>query len=125
MRSATQCLDFVPATETLDSEPVEAHESYGNVFADLDLEEADELLARAKLGSQVRTILANQGLRQREIGKLLGIAQSEVAHLKNGEYNRFSEGKLLSFLKKLGGEVTIHLHFCQPQEQGYDASFVI
>ena len=109
--------------ETLDREPVEAHESCGNVFADLALEEADELLARAKLGSQVRTILANRGLPQREIGELLGIAQSEVSHLMNGEYNRFSEGKLLRFLKKLGGEVTIHLHFHQMQEQGYDATF--
>ena len=111
--------------ETLDSEPVEAHESFGNVFADLDLEEADELLARAKLGSQVRTILTNRGLRQREIAELLGIAQSEVSHLMNGEYNRFGEGKLLIFLKKLGGEVTIHLHFRQLQEQGYNARFVI
>ena len=105
--------------------PMELYESSGNVFADLDLENADELLARAKLGSQVRTIVENRGLRQQEIGQLLEIDQSEVFHLINGEYNHFSEGKLLGFLKKLGGEITIHLNFTQPQEQQYNTNFLI
>ena len=48
-------------------------ESSGNVFADLGLDDAEELLTRAKLGHSVRMILEKKKLQQREIGKLLGI----------------------------------------------------
>ncbi|HAX74402.1 MAG TPA: hypothetical protein DCY88_00835 [Cyanobacteria bacterium UBA11372] len=41
--------------------------------------------------------------------QLLGISQPEVSHLMNGEFQRFSEGKLLIFLKRLDTEITLHL----------------
>jgi predicted XRE-type DNA-binding protein len=49
----------------------------------------------------VLRILKERKLKQREIAGLLDIRQSEVSHLMNGRFNRFSEGKLLGFLKKL------------------------
>jgi predicted XRE-type DNA-binding protein len=84
-------------------------ESSGNVFADLGLEDAEELLARGKIGIQVIRLLKQRHLKQREIGELLGISQPEVSHLMNGEFQRFSEGKLLTFLKRLDTEITLHL----------------
>jgi predicted XRE-type DNA-binding protein len=84
-------------------------ESSGNVFADLGLEDADELFARGKIGIQVIRILKQRNLKQREIGQILGIPQPEVSHLMNGEFQRFSEGKLLLFLKRLDTEITLHL----------------
>ena len=84
-------------------------ESSGNVFADLGLEDADELLTRGKIGIQVIKILKQRNLKQREISQLLGIPQSEVSHLMNGEFQLFSEGKLLIFLKRLDTEITLHL----------------
>ena len=76
-------------------------ESSGNVFADLGLEDADELLMRGKIGIQVIRLL-----KQREVSQLLGIPQPEVSHLMDGEFQRFSEGKLLLFLKRLDTEIT-------------------
>jgi predicted XRE-type DNA-binding protein len=80
-RSATQ--------ESKMSEEVECYEGSGNVFADIGLENADELLVRALIGVEVLKILQARKLRQREIATLLGIKQSEVSHLMNGHFSRF------------------------------------
>jgi len=81
----------------------------GNVFADLGLKDADELLIRAKLGHTVRMILENRGLKQKEISELLKINQSEVSKLMNGKYHLFSEGRLFGFLNKLDQKVTVQI----------------
>ena len=72
-------------------------ESSGNVFADLGLADADELLMRGKIGIKIIRILKKRNLKQREISHILGISQLEVFHLMNGEFQRFSEGKLTAF----------------------------
>ena len=59
---------------------VEFTKSSGNVFADMGLEDAEELLTRAKLGSTVRRILENRNLKQQEIAKILNIKQPEVSN---------------------------------------------
>jgi predicted XRE-type DNA-binding protein len=86
---------------------IEIHEGSGNVFADIGRKNADELYARAHIGIEVLRILEERNLKQREIGELLGINQSEVSHLMNGRFSRFSEGKLMTFLKRLDREVTL------------------
>ncbi len=81
-----------------------------NIFADIGLANAEELLARAQIGAQVVKILQARKLKQREIAALLSIKQSEVSHLMNGHFHRFSEGKLLTFLKCLDRQVTLLIH---------------
>jgi predicted XRE-type DNA-binding protein len=83
------------------STPHEYVESSDSVFADMDLEEADELLTRAQLGYSVRQMLKERGLKQREIAELLDIKQPEVSNLMQGKYYLFSEGRLFGFLNKL------------------------
>ncbi|NET26511.1 helix-turn-helix domain-containing protein [Okeania sp. SIO1I7] len=82
--------------------------SSGNVFADIGLEDADELLTRGKIGIQVIRLLKKRHLKQDKISEILNISPSEVSHLMNGEFQRFSEGKLLYFLKRLDIEITLH-----------------
>ena len=89
------------------SEEIEIYEGSGNIFADIGIKDADELLARAQIGVEVLKILQSRKLKQREIANLLGIQQTEVSHLLNGHFSRFSEGKLLSFLKKLDHEIIL------------------
>lgn len=67
------------------------------------------LMQKGKIGIQVLRILKQRDLKQREISQLLGIPQPEVSHLMKGEFQRFSEGKLLTFLKRLDTEITLHL----------------
>lgn len=88
---------------------IEFEEGSGNVFADLGLEDTDELFARAQIGACIFKILKDRNLKQREIAVVLGIAQSDVSHLMNGHFSRFTIDKLLNFLKQLDQKVTIQI----------------
>jgi len=88
---------------------IEFEAGSGNVFADLGLDDADDLFARAQLGFHVYKYLKEKGLKQREIAKLLSIAQPDVSHLMNGHFSRFTTDKLLDFLKQLDKKVTIQI----------------
>src|SRR3954454_1099588 len=92
-----------------DQVETEFEEGSGDVFADLGLEDADKLFARAKIGFHVYQLLKAKGLPQREIASLLGVKQPEVSHLMNGHFSRFTTDKLLDFLKRLDRKVTIKI----------------
>ena len=98
-------------------------EGSGNVFADLGLEDADELFARSKIGFHVFEILQDKKLTQREIAALLGIRQPEVSHLMNGHFSRFTTDKLLDFLKRLDRKVTIRISLHKPGEPYQEIGF--
>ena len=88
---------------------IKFEEGSGNTFADLGLKDSDELFMRAQIGFCVYKILKAKKLKQREITTVLGIAQSDVSHLMNGHYSRFTTDKLLDFLKRLDRKVTIRI----------------
>lgn len=99
---------------------IDFEEGSGNVFADLGLKDADQLLARAQIGFHVFKILEDKKLRQREIASILRIAQPDVSHLMNGHFSRFTTDKLLDFLKRLDRKVTIEVslhHKGEPYQQ--------
>ncbi len=103
---------------------VEFTKSSGNVFADLDLEDAEELLTRAKLGIAVRRILESRNLKQQEIVELLDIKQPEVSNIMKGKYYLFSEARLFTFLNKLQKKVTIQISNHQAGEALIDVAEV-
>ncbi|MFP4132917.1 MAG: helix-turn-helix domain-containing protein [Halothece sp.] len=84
-------------------------ESSGNIFADLALENAEELLIRAKLGYALRKLLENRQLKQEEIASLLEIDSSEALDLMQGKYHLFSAIRLFSFFNKLEQKITIQI----------------
>jgi len=95
---------------------IEFEKSSGNVFADLGLKDADILLMRAELGSQILKILKNRGLKkQKDVQEVLEIGQAEVSHLMNARFHRFSEARLMSFLNKLDQKVTVNV---RPRRKG-------
>jgi predicted XRE-type DNA-binding protein len=98
-------------------------EGSGNVFADLGLEDGDELYARAQLGFHVHKLLLARKLRQQEIVSLLGIKQPEVSHLMNGHFSRFTTDKLLEFLKRLDQTVSIRIRPHRPGEPYQEVGF--
>lgn len=91
------------------SEEIEMYEGGGNVYADLGLEDADELLTRSQIGFLVFRILEDRKLKQREIADVLGMKQPDVSHLMNGHFSRFTTDKLLDFLKRLNQKVAIQV----------------
>lgn len=88
----------------------------GNVFADLGLEDAEELYTRAALSAQVANMLKERGCTQAEAAKLLGIKQPEVSALMCARFHRFSQERLIGFLNKLNLKVTLHISRHQPGE---------
>lgn len=82
-------------------------DSEGNVFADMDLDDADELLLCSQLRYFVRQILMSRNLVQCKIADLLEIQELEASNLLQGKYHLFSKGQLLRFLNKLNQKVVI------------------
>ena len=87
----------------------EYHITQGNVFADLGLEDSDELLARAKLLMEVSRLIKTSKLSQKQIAEKLGISQPKVSMLVSGKLSAFSTDTLLHYLSLLGCHVEIRL----------------
>ncbi len=88
---------------------IEFEKSSGNVFADLELDNAEELQARAMIGCHIVRLLKEKNMKQREIAEVLGVKQAEISHLLNGRFSRFTTDKLLDFLKRMNLQVTIQI----------------
>jgi predicted XRE-type DNA-binding protein len=82
-------------------------ESSGNVFADLGLHDADELLAKAELARTIRGLIEQQKLTQTHAARLLGTTQPKVSDLFRGRLEGFSMERLYRFLNALGQDVQI------------------
>jgi predicted XRE-type DNA-binding protein len=94
------------------------HDSSGNVFADLRVENPEEYLAKAELAARILKIVQRRQLTQVAAGKLLGIPQSKVSALLNGRLDGFSTDRLFRFLNKLGCDIQIKVSNARPQSQG-------
>jgi predicted XRE-type DNA-binding protein len=82
-------------------------ESSGNVFADLGLPDADELLAKAELARMIRGLIEQRSLTQTDAARLLGTTQPKVSDLFRGRLEGFSMERLYRFLNALGQDVQI------------------
>ena len=89
------------------SQSDEVLESSGNVFADLELDEPEEMLAKAELARRIGNILKRRRLTQGQAATLLGIDQPKVSALLRGKLAGFSTDRLLRFLMALDRDVEI------------------
>jgi predicted XRE-type DNA-binding protein len=81
--------------------------SSGNVFADLGVPEADELLAKADLAHAIQQLIEAQGLSQRAAARRLRITRSDLSNLYSGRLGGFSIARLCRLLTALGLDVRI------------------
>lgn len=96
-------------------EKIEFEKSSGNIFADLGFENAEELYARGLIGCHVVKLLKDNGMKQRELATLLNVKQTEISHLMNGHFSRFSIDRLIDFLVRLNYKITINI---SPRREG-------
>jgi predicted XRE-type DNA-binding protein len=94
---------------------IQFEKSSGNVFADLEVENAEELQTRALIGYQIVRLLKDKNMKQHELAELLGVKQAEISRLLNGHFSRFTTDKLLDFLKRMNQKVTIQI---RPHKDG-------
>ena len=81
-----------------------------NIFADLGLPDAPELLAKARLAYRISQIMKKQRLTQFQTAKILGTDQPKVSALVRGHLEKFSLERLCEYLTALGCDVTIEVH---------------
>jgi predicted XRE-type DNA-binding protein len=91
--------------------------SSGNVFADIELADADELLIKADLAISIAAIIKERGLSQTTAGKVLGIDQPKVSRLLRGDLYGFSIEQLIRLLGALGHKVSITIEGAKPNRK--------
>lgn len=92
----------------MDDESV-IHASSGNVFADLGLPDAPELLAKADLAIEIGRVLDERGLSQSEAARLLRTSQPRISDLRRGRLEGFTLDRLVRFLNALDQDVEMHV----------------
>ena len=83
--------------------------SSGNVFADLNIPNPEEALAKAELARQIHSVIKKKRLTQSRAALALGIDQPKVSALISGKLSGFSLERLFRFLNDLGQNVTINV----------------
>jgi len=92
--------------------------SSGNVFADLGLPNADELLLKAQIASLIGDRIRRLGLSQTDAAKRMGTTQPNVSNIVTGRLDRFSLEKLIFFVRGLGQDVEIKVKPSRRREMG-------
>ncbi len=93
----------------------------GNIFADLNVEDADGMQAKAKLAVAILRLIEERRLTQIEAAQILGTDQSYISKLKRGrELRRFTFDRLMGWLTKLDQNVTLTVkQKSKNQKDGY------
>jgi predicted XRE-type DNA-binding protein len=84
-------------------------EGSGNVFADLGLPDAEELLAKAEMVRQISNLIEARGLTQGQAAEILGTSQPVISDLVRGRLGKFSMERLMVYLNRLDWSVEIRL----------------
>ncbi len=78
-----------------------------NVYADLGMANAEEMLVKAQLATKIGDIVRRRKLTQVQAAELLGITQPKLSGLLRGQFRGVSETKMLECLTRLGRDVKI------------------
>jgi len=90
-------------------EGIEVEPSSGNVFQDLELPDAEELMIKSGLAIEITRAVRRLRLTQQEAAKRIGISQPKLSGLMRGSFANLSETKLMECLNRLGYDIEIKL----------------
>ena len=78
-----------------------------NVYADLRVADAEEMLVKAQLAAKISEIIKLRKLTQTQAAALLGMTQPKLSNLLRGRFRGISEAKMLECMTLLGRDVQI------------------
>ena len=81
----------------------------GNIFADLGLPDAEELLLKAGIALQLQRLLRAKRLTQAAAAKRIGVRQPDISNILNGRYRGYSVERMLLMLTGLGQDIEISI----------------
>lgn len=79
----------------------------GNVYADLGIPDADEMLVKAKLAMKIGEIINARGWTQQQAASVLDMTQPKLSKMLRGQFRGVSEAKMMECLARLGRDVQI------------------
>ncbi|MBI5815488.1 MAG: XRE family transcriptional regulator [Nitrospinae bacterium] len=85
----------------------DVEEGSKNVYADLGMANAGEMLVKARLAAGIGEIIKKRGLTQMEASGILNMPQSKLSNMLRGKFRGISESKMLECLARLGKDVEI------------------
>jgi predicted XRE-type DNA-binding protein len=86
---------------------IEAHESSGNVFADLGLPDSEDRLLKAGIVAELQRLIKERELTQVKAAKLVGISQPDLSHLLRGDFDDYSAERLMKMLTAFEQDIEI------------------
>ncbi len=86
---------------------VKVQRGNGNVYADIDGVDAEDMLIKAQLASKIAQIIAGRGWTQMQAASVLGMTQPKLSGLLRGQFRGISESRMLDCLARLGRDVRI------------------
>ncbi len=78
-----------------------------NIYADLGMTDADEMLVKAQLAAKIAEIIKLRKLTQTQAASLLGMTQPKLSNMLRGRFRGISEAKMLECMTLLGRDVQI------------------
>jgi predicted XRE-type DNA-binding protein len=78
-----------------------------SVYEELGFANADEMLIKARLVTEIAGQLKRRNITQSAAAELLGFPQPKLSNLLRGQFRGVSEKKLMECLTKLGQDVEI------------------
>lgn len=93
----------------VDGETIEVHVGSGNVFEDLELEDAGELTLKSDLAERVARAVRSRGLTPKRAADLAGLAQTDLSDIVNGRVDGISIERLFLVLNRLGYSVQVQV----------------
>jgi predicted XRE-type DNA-binding protein len=90
-------------------DPLEVIRGSGNVFRDLDHDDADVKQFKALLAAEIIKKLDSDGLTVRAAHARTGIAAADFSRIRNADLSRFTLDRLVSIINRLGARVEVKL----------------
>jgi len=90
-------------------------EGSDNVFADLEVPDAEEELLKAQLTYEIRSAIEARGLTRVRAAELLGIGQAQASMLMRNRSGSLSVARLMHLLTRLGQDVQITVRPTPPE----------
>jgi predicted XRE-type DNA-binding protein len=79
----------------------------GNIFADLGLPNADELLLKSQIVVTLRRLIEARKLTQTAAAKRIGIGQPDLSNVLRGRYRGYSTERLMRMLTAFDQDIEI------------------
>ena len=104
------------------SEKLEVLRGSGNVFRDLEHENADAQQFKAILAAEIIKALDRDGLSVRGAQSRTGIAAADFSRIRNADLGRFTVDRLMSIINRLGSRVEVKVRVRRAEPVAHEAT---